>query len=65
MASVSPLPMLSEMEGRKYPPTAFLHGTADELVRMAQSRDMTERLRGFGVSVLESYEEGMGHVFDK
>lgn len=65
VASVSPSPMLLEMEGRKYPPTAFLHGTADDLVEVTQSRDMAERLRGLGVSVLECYEEGVGHVFDQ
>ncbi|KFY18864.1 hypothetical protein V493_08287, partial [Pseudogymnoascus sp. VKM F-4281 (FW-2241)] len=65
IASVSPSPMLLEMEGRKYPPTAFLHGAADEVVGVAQSISMAERLRGLGVSVLECYEEGEGHVFDK
>ncbi|KFX88025.1 hypothetical protein O988_09184 [Pseudogymnoascus sp. VKM F-3808] len=65
MASMSPSAMLLEMEERKYPPMAFLHGTADDLVGVEQSRCMAERLRGLGVSVLESYEEGVGHIFDK
>lgn len=61
--SVSPAPLL---EGKKwYPPTAFLHGTADTGAPIEQSKLMAAKLKEMGVEVVESYEEGGEHVFDK
>ncbi|KAK3328610.1 Alpha/Beta hydrolase protein [Cercophora scortea] len=48
----------------EYPPTAFLHGTADVDVPISQSKEMARVLREGGVEVVECYEEGVGHVFD-
>ncbi|KAJ4306048.1 hypothetical protein N0V88_000843 [Collariella sp. IMI 366227] len=55
-------------EGKKgldlYPPTAFLHGTADEAVPVEQSYAMAGVLRDCEVPIVECYEEGEPHVFD-
>ncbi|CAK9783436.1 alpha/beta-hydrolase [Cutaneotrichosporon oleaginosum] len=48
-----------------HPPTYFLHGEADAIVPVEQSRDMAKRLRELGVPVGEYYEPGAGHVFDQ
>jgi acetyl esterase/lipase len=48
----------------KYPPTYFLHGRADPVVKVEQSEKMAERLRKMGVDVGESYEPGEKHEFD-
>jgi acetyl esterase/lipase len=62
LLEMSPLPLL---EGTTtYPPTAFLHGTADTAAPIGQSIDMAKKLREMGVEVVECYEEGMEHVFD-
>lgn len=66
---VSPLTVLRKRkeEGVKggYPPTAFLHGTGDVNVPVKQSRDFAQVLREMGVDVVECYEEGQGHVWDR
>lgn len=66
---LSPLKVLRKRmeEGVKggYPPTAFLHGTGDVNVPVKQSRDFAEVLREMGVDVVECYEEGQGHVWDR
>lgn len=66
---LSPLKVMGKRmeEGGKggYPPTAFLHGTGDVNVPVKQSRDFAEVLRGMGVDVVECYEEGQGHVWDR
>ncbi|KAL2129815.1 hypothetical protein VTI74DRAFT_7264 [Chaetomium olivicolor] len=68
--SMSPLRVIQQRvtEGKKglelYPPTAFLHGTADEAVPVEQSYAMAEVLSDSDVPVVESYEEGEPHVFD-
>ncbi|KAK1750526.1 hypothetical protein QBC47DRAFT_438493 [Echria macrotheca] len=68
-AEMSPLLVLRKRlaEGKetKYPPTAFLHGTADVDVPLSHPKDMAAVLRQMGVPVVESYEEGVGHVFDQ
>lgn len=51
--------------GYPHPPTFFVHGEADEVVPVDQSRDMSKRLRELGVPVAEYYEPGAGHVFDQ
>lgn len=48
-----------------YPPTAFLHGTGDEDVPVQQSHALAGLLKEAGVPVLECYEEGGLHVFDR
>ncbi|KAK8847663.1 hypothetical protein IAR55_005522 [Kwoniella newhampshirensis] len=48
-----------------YPPTAFLHGLGDMAVPADQSKEFAEKLRGLGVEVFESYEEGVPHGFDQ
>ncbi|KAH8885925.1 alpha/beta-hydrolase [Thozetella sp. PMI_491] len=60
--SISPLYLL---DGKTwYPPTAFLHGTADVAAPLAQSEEMAKRLRDMNVPVVECYEPGEPHVFD-
>lgn len=51
--------------GYAHPPTFFVHGEADDVVPITQSRDMAKRLRELGVPVAEYYEPGAGHVFDQ
>ncbi|KAM0753589.1 alpha/beta-hydrolase [Meredithblackwellia eburnea MCA 4105] len=46
------------------PPTYILHGDADVLVSIDQSRELARRLRKVGVDVGESFVSGVGHVFD-
>ncbi|KAK0609509.1 Alpha/Beta hydrolase protein [Bombardia bombarda] len=69
VSAMSPLAALHERKSKdpaySYPPTAFLHGTADEDVPVQQSYVMAAALKTMGVSVLESYEEGAPHVFDQ
>ncbi|KAK4160626.1 putative isoprenylcysteine alpha-carbonyl methylesterase ICMEL2 [Cladorrhinum sp. PSN259] len=67
--SMSPLRVLrDELERgikRKYPPTAILHGSGDEAVAIEQSYEMAKVLKELGAPIVESYEEGEPHVFDK
>ncbi|BEJ13313.1 hypothetical protein CspHIS471_0304870 [Cutaneotrichosporon sp. HIS471] len=51
--------------GYPHPPTFFVHGEADGVIPIEQSRDMAQRLREMGVPVAEYYEPGAGHVFDQ
>jgi len=53
------------IRGDKYPPTAFLHGSGDAAVPIDQSESFARTLRGLGVPVVECYEEGEPHVFDR
>jgi acetyl esterase/lipase len=62
LASVSPLRLLDG--NTRYPPTAFLHGTADSVVPISQSIKMAEVLKSMGVPTVECYESGMKHGFD-
>ncbi len=56
---------LHALDGRTtYPPTAFLHGTADAAVPIDQSKKMAQKLRVMGVDTVECYEPGGPHVFD-
>ncbi|KAK3402668.1 Alpha/Beta hydrolase protein [Sordaria brevicollis] len=64
ITSMSSLKVLQEDKQRPYPPTAFLHGTADEPVPVQQSYDLAATLRERGVPVIERYEAGEPHVFD-
>ncbi|KAK5655684.1 hypothetical protein OQA88_5617 [Cercophora sp. LCS_1] len=61
---MSPLLLLRE-GGKSFPPTALLHGTGDEAVPVKQSRDFAVELKKIGVPVVECYEEGMPHVWDR
>jgi len=49
---------------KKYPPTAFLHGTADEPVPVEQTYAFDEQLRKLGVETVVCVEEGGPHVFE-
>jgi acetyl esterase/lipase len=60
--SVSPLRLLEKTNS--YPPTAFLHGTADMVIPVEQSEEMSKKLKVIGVPVVECYEPGVGHGFD-
>jgi acetyl esterase/lipase len=68
--SVSPFRVLQERvaEGKRgtelFPPTAFLHGTGDDVVPIQQSYKLAILLKETGVPVVECYEEGEPHVFD-
>ena len=64
ITSVAALKVLQKDQQRSYPPTAFLHGSADEAVPIQQSYDLAATLRERGVPVIERYEEGEPHVFD-
>lgn len=59
----SSLHLLDRAKG--YPPTVVLHGTGDKAVPVEQSQRFAERLKGMGVVVRESYEEGAPHGFDQ
>ncbi|RSH92520.1 hypothetical protein EHS25_008936 [Saitozyma podzolica] len=50
--------------GESYPPTVFLHGTADRAVPIDESKDMAAELRKQGVDVEELYCEGVDHGWD-
>ena len=50
---------------KTYPPTIFLHGTADNAVDVNVSRNMAKKLKAIGVDVLESFPEGIGHNIGK
>lgn len=69
VGSMSPLNVLrGELKRgirRSYPPTALLHGSGDEAVAIEQSYEMAKVLKEIGVPIVESYEEGEPHVFDK
>ncbi|ORY33139.1 Alpha/Beta hydrolase protein [Naematelia encephala] len=62
LRSVSALHLLGDK--KTYPPTAFLHGTADSAVPLSQSQKMASKLRSMGVPTVECYESGGPHVFD-
>ncbi|KAK0668071.1 Alpha/Beta hydrolase protein [Cercophora samala] len=64
LEEMSPYRVLLRDQGRAYPPTAFMHGTGDDVVRIDQSYRMAELLKRRGVPVLECYEEGKPHVYD-
>ncbi|KAK3954764.1 Alpha/Beta hydrolase protein [Pseudoneurospora amorphoporcata] len=64
ITSMAPLKVLQEDKQRSYPPTAFLHGSADEPVPIQQSYDLAASLKERGVPVIERCEEGEPHVFD-
>lgn len=50
--------------GGPYPPTVFLHGTADRAVPIDESKDMAAELRRQGIEVEELYCEGVDHGWD-
>lgn len=59
---------LNNVNGRAgfvHPPTFFIHGDADVVVPVEQSKEMAARLRALAVPVQEYYEPGAGHVFDQ
>ena len=66
---VSPLDVLKqrrkEGSSMKYPPVAILHGTGDVSVPVQQSYDLAATLKEIGVPVVECYEDGEPHVFDR
>lgn len=47
-----------------FPPTFFMHGTGDDIVRVDQSWKFAERLVEMDVDIAEVYDEGKGHVYD-
>jgi len=49
---------------KKYPPTAFLHGTADEPVPVEQTHKFAAKLKKLGTETVVCIEEGGPHVFD-
>jgi acetyl esterase/lipase len=61
--TLSPLHVLDKAP--TYPPTVLLHGEADALVPVDQSRRFADKLRSKQVPVLELYEPGGPHVFDQ
>jgi acetyl esterase/lipase len=66
--SVSPMQILDGEEytsgKKKYPPTAFLHGTADEPVPVDQTHRFAAKLKKLGTETVVCIEEGGPHVFD-
>ena len=44
-----------------YPPTIFIHGTADAVVPVQESQEMAKKLRSMGVAVDEVYLQDKGH----
>lgn len=67
--TVSPMQILDTdpyVGGAKmYPPTAFLHGSADVAVPLDQTERFATRLRALGVETLVSVEPDEPHVFDQ
>lgn len=57
----SPISYLSN----SYPPTVFLHGEDDSVVPVQNSKEAATILRNNGVEVLEVYEPGAEHGFDR
>jgi len=53
------------MLDKSYPPTFFLHGTADEAVPVEQSYRMEAKLKDMGVHTGSAYKEGGAHCFDQ
>lgn len=47
-----------------YPPTALVHGAADDLVEASQSTAAAEKLKAAGVEVVLVTVPGVGHGFD-
>jgi len=66
--SVSPQQILDGEEytsgKKKYPPTAFLHGTADDAVPVEQTHKFAAKLKKLGTETVVCIEEGGPHVFD-
>lgn len=60
LAAVLPTLWITE----QYPPTVILHGTADSLVKLEESRAITKQLRTVGVDVTLHEVEGGVHGFD-
>lgn len=56
------LPQLWTTE--RFPPTMILHGTADGIVRVHESRAMARKLAAVGVDVTLQEIEGADHGFD-
>ncbi|KAK8125521.1 uncharacterized protein PG998_001280 [Apiospora kogelbergensis] len=50
---------------KTYPPTAFLHGSADVAVPVSSTERFAAKLRALGVETLVSIEPGEPHVFDQ
>ncbi|GAA5980044.1 hypothetical protein JCM10908_001510 [Rhodotorula pacifica] len=48
----------------KFPPCMLLHGTADTLVKLSESRALKQQLENAGVEVKLHEIEGAGHGFD-
>ncbi|KAK8042287.1 hypothetical protein PG993_006810 [Apiospora rasikravindrae] len=67
--TVSPMQILDTepyVSGAKtYPPTAFLHGSADTAVSVGQTERFAAKLRALGVETLVSVEPDEPHVFDQ
>jgi acetyl esterase/lipase len=64
MKAYSPNYLLATNPTQVYPPTAFLHGTADNAVPIDESKNMAFELRKKGVEVEELYCEGVDHGWD-
>lgn len=60
-ASQSPLSVLT----RAFPPTLFVHGTADDLLSVDQTKAAVTRLRTLDVRVTASYPAQKKHAFDR
>ncbi|KAK8048812.1 hypothetical protein PG994_010542 [Apiospora phragmitis] len=67
--TVSPMQILDTEPyvggAKKYPPTAFLHGSADVAVPLGQTERFAAKLRALGVETLVSVEPDEPHVFDQ
>lgn len=50
---------------KKFPPTVIMHGDADTMVQIEESVLVAQRLRDLGVEVLEVYEPGQQHGYDR
>ncbi|KAK8083286.1 alpha/beta-hydrolase [Apiospora saccharicola] len=67
--TVSPMQILDTEPyvsgAKKYPPTAFLHGSAKIAVPLGQTERFAAKLRALGVETLVSVEPDEPHVFDQ
>ncbi|KAK7988759.1 hypothetical protein PG989_009074 [Apiospora arundinis] len=67
--TVSPMQILDSepfVSGtKKYPPTAFLHGSADVAVPLSATERFAAKLQALGVETLVSVEPDEPHVFDQ
>ncbi|KAK8089832.1 alpha beta-hydrolase [Apiospora hydei] len=67
--TVSPMQILDTEPyvsgAKRYPPTAFLHGSADTAVPLGQTERFAAKLQALGVETIVSVEPDEPHVFDQ